>query len=76
MPSRKLIVLTTCLGGGAMGLLAPVGIVRWGLQTEPADAGILTLFFFPVWCLVVVSGLLIGRRVGRAVTGSRRAPQR
>jgi hypothetical protein len=76
MPSRKLIVLTTSLAGGAMGLFAPVGVVRWLLQTEPADAGILTLFFFPVWCLVVVSGLLIGRRVGRAVTGDKRAPQR
>ena len=76
MPSRKLIVLTTSVAGGAIGLLAPVGIVRWLLQTEPADAGILTLFFFPVWCLVVVSGLLIGRRVGTAVTGDKRAPQR
>jgi hypothetical protein len=76
MPSRNLIVLTTSLAGGAIGLFAPVGIVRWLLQTEPADAGILTLFFFPVWCLVVVSGLLIGRSVGTAVTRQKRAPQR
>jgi hypothetical protein len=75
MPSRKLIVLTTSLAGGGIGLLAPVGIVRWLLQTEPADAGILTLFFFPVWCLAVVLGLLIGRSLGTAVTGGKRAPQ-
>jgi hypothetical protein len=72
MPPQKLIVLTTSLTGGATGLFAPIGIVRWLLQSEPADAGILTLFFFPVWCLVVVSGLLIGRRLGTAVTGGRR----
>lgn len=76
MPSRKLIMLTTSLAGGAIGLFAPVGIVRWLLQIEPADAGILTLFFFPVWCLVVASGSLIGRSVGTALTRGKRAPQR
>ena len=44
------------LTGGAIGLFAPVGVVKWLLQTEPADAGILTLFFLPVWCLLVVLG--------------------
>ena len=58
--SRKLIVLTTSLAGGAIGLFAPIGVVRWLLQTEPEDAGILTLFFVPVWCVVFASGLLIG----------------
>ena len=76
MTPGKLVVRATSLAGGAIGLLAPVGVVRWLLQTEPEDAGILTLFFFPVWCLVVVPGLLIGRSLGTAVTRDRRAPQR
>src|SRR6266404_3391282 len=64
MTPQKLIVLFTTLTGGAVGLFAPVGVVRWLLQTESEDAGILTLFFFPVWCLIFALGLLIGRRVG------------
>ena len=50
MPRRKptlLIVTVMSLTGGAIGLFAPVGVVKWLLQTEPADAGILTLFFLP-----------------------------
>jgi hypothetical protein len=70
--SQKLIVLTTSLTGGAIGLFAPIGVVRWVLQTEPEDAGILTLFFFPVWCLVFALGLLIGRKLGLLVTGGKR----
>jgi len=58
--------------GGAIGLLAPVGVVKWLLRTEPEDAGILTLFFLPVWCLLVVIGLLIGRRFGLLMTGRKR----
>ena len=61
---------------GAIGLFAPVGVVKWLLQTEPEDAGILTVFFFPVWCLLVVLGLLIGRRLGLLAAGDRRVPQR
>ena len=76
MNSQKLVVLTTSLAGGAIGLFAPVGVVKWLLQTEPEDAGILTVFFFPVWCLLVVLGLLIGRRLGLLATGGRRIPQR
>jgi hypothetical protein len=76
MNSRKLIVLFTSLSAGAIGLFAPVGVVKWLLQTEPEDAGILTVFFFPVWCLLVVLGLLIGRRLGLLATGARRVPQR
>jgi hypothetical protein len=45
-------------------------------QTRHEDAGILTLFFFPVWCLLVVLGLLIGRRLGLLVTGGKRVAQR
>jgi hypothetical protein len=56
--------------------LAPVGVVKWVLQTEPEDAGILTLFFLPVWFLLVVFGLLVGRRLGLFATGGRRIPQR
>src|SRR5258705_11544770 len=49
MTPQKLVVLVTSLTGGAIGLFAPIGVVKWLLQTEPEDAGILTLFFFPVW---------------------------
>jgi hypothetical protein len=76
MPPQKLVVLLTSLTGGAVGLLAPVGVVKWLLQTEPEDAGILTVFFFPVWCLLLVLGLLIGRRLGVLLTGGRRIAQR
>src|SRR5207247_4152811 len=76
MTPQKLVVLFTSLTGGAVGLFAPIGVVKWLLQTEPEDAGILTLFFFPVWCLLLVSGLLIGRRLGLLVTGGKRVLQR
>jgi len=76
MSSQKLIVLIASLTGGAIGLFAPVGVVKWLLQAEPEDAGILTVFFLPVWCLLVVLGLLIGRRIGVFATGGRRVPQR
>lgn len=70
--TQKLVVTIASLAGGAAGLLAPIGVVKWLMRTEPEDAGILTLFFLPVWCLIAVAGLLIGRRLGLSVTGSRR----
>jgi uncharacterized protein involved in cysteine biosynthesis len=70
------IIALISLTGGVIGLFAPVGVVKWLLQTEPEDAGILTLFFLPVWCLLVVLGLLIGRRLGLLVTGGKRVLQR
>ena len=76
MPPQKFIVLFTSLTGGAIGLLAPIGVVKWLLQTDPEDAGILTLFFLPVWCLIVVAGLLTGRRLGVLATGGKRAQQK
>ena len=76
MSHQKLVVMITSLTGGAVGLFAPIGVVKWLLQTEPEDAGILTLFFFPVWCLLVVLGLLIGRRLGLLMTGEKRVAQR
>ena len=76
MTARKLVVTITTLFGGAVGLLAPVGFVKWLLRTEPEDAGILTLFFFPVWCLLVVMGLLLGRRAALLITGGKRVVQR
>jgi DMSO reductase anchor subunit len=76
MTPQKLVVLFTSLTGGAIGLFAPIGVVKWLLQTEPEDAGILTLFFLPVWCLLVVAGLLAGRKLGLLVTGGKRVPQR
>jgi hypothetical protein len=72
MTAQKLVVTTVSLIGGAIGLFAPVGVVKWLLRTEPEDAGILTLFFLPVWCLLVVAGLLIGRRAGLLMTGRKR----
>ncbi|MFO1110086.1 MAG: hypothetical protein U1E61_12935 [Bradyrhizobium sp.] len=75
--SRQNILIWIMAGiGGAVGLFAPVGVVKWLLQSEPEDAGILTFFFIPVWCLLVVVGLLVGRRLGVAMAGSRRAVQR
>ena len=73
---QKLVVTTGTLIGGAIGLFAPVGAVKWLLQTEPEDAGILTLFFLPVWFLIVVAGLLTGRRLALLVTGGKRIAQR
>ena len=65
------LVALMSLTGGAIGLIAPVAVAKWLLQAEPADAGILTLFFLPVWCLLVVLGLLIGRRLGLLLAGKR-----
>ena len=76
MNFQKLTVTIAGLAGGAVGLLAPIGVVKWQLQTEPEDAGILTLFFLPVWCLLVVAGLLIGRRLGLSMSGGKRVLQR
>ena len=76
MSRQKIILLVTSLAGGAVGLFAPVGVVKWLLQTEPEEAGILTLFFIPVWCLLVVLGLLIGRKLGLLATGGKRVLQR
>ena len=76
MTPQKLIVWIISLTGGAIGLFAPVGMVKWLLQTEPEEAGILTLFLVPVWCLLVVLGLLFGRRLGMLATGGKRMAQR
>jgi hypothetical protein len=75
MTAHKLVMTITTLFGGAVGLFAPIGFVKWLLRTDPEDAGILTLFFFPVWCLLVVLGLLLGRRAG-LLTGGKRVAQR
>ena len=53
MIPQKFIMTITTLTGGAVGLFAPIGFVKWLMRAEPEDAGILTLFFFPVWCLLV-----------------------
>jgi hypothetical protein len=75
MTAQKLMMTITTAIGGAIGLFAPIGFVKWLLRTDPEEAGILTLFFFPVWCLLVL-GLLIGRRAGLLGTGSKRVAQR
>ncbi len=60
MNFQKLTVTIAGLAGGAVGLLAPIGVV----------------FFLPVWCLLVVAGLLIGRRLGLSMSGGKRVVQR
>jgi hypothetical protein len=65
MTLQKLVILFVSLCGGALGLFAPIGLSnQMAAATEPEDAGILTLFFVPVWCLLLVLGLLIGRWLG------------
>ena len=76
MTPQKFVVTATSLIGGAVGLLAPVGVVKWLMRTEPEDAGILTLFFLPVWCLLLIAGLLAGRRLGVIMIGGKRVLQR
>ena len=76
MAAHKIIVWITSLTGGAVGLFAPVGVVKWLIQTDPEDAGILTFFFVPVWCLLVIVGLLAGRLLGLLATGGKRVAQR
>ena len=76
MITQKFVVSISGLIGGAIGLFAPVGVVKWLLRTEPEDAGILTLFFLPVWFLIVVAGLLTGRRLALLVTGRKRVAAR
>ena len=76
MTPQKFVVTATTLIGGAIGLFAPVGVVKWLMRTEPEEAGILTLFFLPVWCLLLVAGLLAGRRLGMILTGGKRVLQR
>ena len=76
MITQKFVVTASGLIGGAIGLFAPVGIVKWLLRTEPEEAGILTLFFLPVWFLIVVAGLLMGRKLALLVTGGKRVAQR
>jgi hypothetical protein len=46
------------------------------VANRPGRGRILTLFFFPVWCLLVVLGLLIGRKAGLRLTGGKRVAQR
>jgi len=57
-------------------LFAPVGVVKLIMRTDPEDAGIGTLFL-PAWCLLlVVVGLLAGRRLGPYAIGGKRAALR
>ncbi|HXI04735.1 MAG: hypothetical protein ACRC1G_01100 [Bradyrhizobium sp.] len=76
MPPSRIMIRIMAAIGGAVGLFAPVGVVKWLLQSEPEEAGILTFFFLPVWCLLVVIGLLAGHRLGVALFGVRRAVPR
>ena len=76
MTPQKLVVMLSTLIGGAVGLFAPIGVVKWIMRTEPEDAGILTLFFLPVWFVVVVLGLVAGRKLGLLATSGKRVLQR
>ena len=67
MTTQKFIMTFTTLTGGAVGLLAPIGFVKWLLRTEPEKAGILTLF--------LLSGVVFAggaRPVGRPQGGTAR----
>jgi len=75
MSPQKIVIWIMSGIGGAIGLFAPVGIVKWLLSSEPEDAGILTFFFLPIWCFLVVAGLLVGRRLGMMVGGKRALPR-
>ena len=75
MSPQTIVIWIISAIGGAIGLFAPVGVVKWLLMAEPEDAGILTFFFLPVWCFLVVAGLLIGRRLGMMVGGKRALPR-
>ena len=72
MSPQKWVITIAGLAGGAIGLFAPIGVVKGLMQTEPEDAGILTLFFFPVWCVLVVLGLLARQRLGLLMTGGKK----
>jgi len=74
--TRNIIMTISTLGGGAVGLFAPIGFVKWLSRSDPEEAGILTLFFLPLWCLLVVLGLLMGRRAGLLATGGKRIAQK
>jgi len=67
---------TTTLIGSAVGLFAPIGVVKLLFRTAPEDAGILTLFFFPVWCLLGVLGLTDRAQGRTAHDGKNRVVQR
>jgi hypothetical protein len=56
----------------ACGLLAPIGVVKWLFRTDPEEAGSLTA----CGVLLVVFGLLIGRKAGMRMTGGKRVAQR
>ena len=44
MSPTKIMIWVMTGTGGAVGLFAPVGVVKWLLQSEPEEAGILTFF--------------------------------
>ena len=35
MNAQRLVITVTTLTGGAVGLLAPIGFVKWLLRTDP-----------------------------------------
>ena len=76
MTPQKLVMTLSTLVGGAVSLFEPIGVVKWIMRTEPEDAGILTLFFLPVWFVVVVLGLVAGRKLGLLATSGKRVLQR
>jgi hypothetical protein len=43
MTAQKLMMTITTAIGDAIGLFAPIGIVKWLLRTDPEEAGILTV---------------------------------
>ena len=74
MTAQKLVIGTT-LYRRVVGSAVRGSAGQMAAATDPKEAGILTLFSFPVWCLLVVLGLLIGRKAGLLVTGGKRVAQ-
>jgi hypothetical protein len=70
------MTITTAIGG-AIGLLALIGFVKWLLRTDPGEKReSRRCSSFRCGRLLVVLGLLIRRKSGLRLTGSKRVAQR
>jgi hypothetical protein len=75
MLPQKIVIWIMSGIGGAIGLFAPVGVVKWLLATEPEDAGILTFFFLPCGASSSSPVCLSDGRLGMMVGGKRVLPR-
>jgi len=72
MTPLKLVVWITSLTGGAVGLFAPVGVVKWLLQTEPRGRGDIDVLF-PARVVPAGGGGAIGRAAAGGAADRREA---